>query len=232
MKLTRWLQRELRCGKRQARAIIADGRVELDGGVVQKVTSFVDAFTNISVDGKVLQDRERIAIALHKPVGLVSATKDDEHQTVMSLLPEEWRDDLHLAGRLDKATTGLLILTNDSRISEATTEPDRAVGKVYEVRLRDPLAEDTAATFAAGIYLAYEDITTSPCELEEMGDRRVRLTLYEGAYHQVKRMFHAVGNHVVGLHRVAVGGVSLGDLAEGQWRNLTADELAGIAAQK
>jgi len=201
-----------------AKLTIASGRVELDGVIETDGAVEVQKFTTVLVDGKVLQKREAIYIMLHKPAGYVSATKDSLHPTVMELIPQKWRKELHIAGRLDKETTGLLLLTNDSHWSESLTDPGKT-GKVYDVTLERELSEDTAYQFKEGIYLAYEDTMTSPADLEIRGIREVRLTIYEGKYHQVKRMFHAVGNRVTSLHRVSVGRYVLPDnLEESQWQ--------------
>lgn len=226
MKLSRWACRHIGCGKRTAREAIAAGRIVVDGEMSTDGDRDISAFTRVIVDGAVVQDRQRICIAINKPAGVVSATKDPEHPTVIDLLPAELRHDLHLAGRLDKQTTGLVIVTNDGHFSEAITQPIEAVPKVYEVDLAADIDSRATDAFAAGIYLAYEDITTSPCEIKQISPRRVQLTIYEGAYHQVKRMFHAVGNRVIGLHRTCIGHVALGDLAVGDWRDLTAGERA------
>mgnify|MGYP000330197722 CR=1 FL=1 len=112
-------------------------------------------------------------------------------------------------GRLDLNSEGLLLLTNDGKWSRQLTLPDEEHAKVYLVETAEDIAAETAETFSKGIYFGYEDLTTGPAELELLGERRARLTIYEGKYHQVKRMFHAVGNRVVSLHREKVGPIAL-----------------------
>ena len=147
----------------------------------------------------------------------LSATSDPQHPTVIDLIDEPYAADLHIAGRLDRASTGLLLLTNDGRWSRSLTEPDKKVPKIYQVQLRDPVRADCAEIFSQGIYFAFEDLTTSPVELTILSETSVEITLYEGRYHQIKRMFHAIGNKVVGLHRAQIGELKLGQLPVGSY---------------
>lgn len=225
MKLNRCVQLNYGCGRKRSRELIATGVVEVNGQVERDGHSWVDPFDVVVCQGKVLQQKERIIVLLNKPKGLLSATKDKEQETVMSLLPAGWRDELHIVGRLDKETTGLLLLTNDGDWSQRMAEPG-GCGKVYEVTLESALPEGVEERFREGIYLAYEDIMTAPAELYRVSETFVRLILYEGKYHQVKRMFHAVGNRVVALHRISVGDLTLPpDLAPGEWRRLDLRDL-------
>jgi 16S rRNA pseudouridine516 synthase len=199
----------------------------VNGVTVLNGRAEVGEFDRVVVDGGVLQDRRAIYLMLNKPAGYVSATVDDKHPTVMELIGDVYGEEaLHLAGRLDRASTGLLLLTNDGNWSRELTLPEKEFGKVYLVETAEPISALTADAFARGIYFGYEDITTGPAELEVLGERQARLTIYEGKYHQVKRMFHAVGNRVVSLHRQRVGEIVLDpELAEGEWRELREDEI-------
>ena len=189
--------------------------------------SNVGDFDRVEHGDEVLQDRKPIYVMLNKPAGYVSSTAGQDNPTVMELLGDAFGDEeLHIAGLLDRSTTGLLLLTNDGAWSRELTLPESKLGKVYLVETAEPITPETAEVFARGIYFRYEDLTTAPAEIERLGERRARLTLYEGKYHQVKRMFHAVGNCVTALHRERVGGIGLDpDLAEGEWRELTAEEI-------
>jgi 16S rRNA pseudouridine516 synthase len=120
----------------------------------------------------------------------------------------------------------LLLLTNDGRWSKLVTEPVEEISKVYRVTTRDEISPETADIFAAGIYFAYEDLTTRPAVLEILSGREALLTIHEGRYHQVKRMFHAVGNQVLGLHRESIGPLVLDDLPTGKFRRLREEEVA------
>lgn len=227
MRLDRFLIRSgTHSGKEIAR-LLADGRVRVNREIETSGLRKIDRFSRVELDGKILQDQEAVYLMLHKPAGYLSATTDPQHQTVIELIDHPLRGELHLAGRLDRASTGLLLLTNDGRWSKWVTEPVEEISKVYRVTTRDVISPETATIFAAGIYFAYEDLTTRPAVLEILGEREALLTIHEGRYHQVKRMFHAVGNQVLGLHRESIGPLVLDEtLPVGKFRKLMADEIA------
>jgi 16S rRNA pseudouridine516 synthase len=165
---------------------------------------------------------------LHKPAGCVCATADREHRTVLDLLGAERASGLHIAGRLDIDATGLVLLTDDGDWSHRLTSPRHSFPKTYRVTLDAPLGAQ-AATLRAGVALRNEPRRCAPAALEPLGDNRWRVTIREGKYHQVKRMFAAVGNHVVALHRERIGRVALDPrLAPGEFRALTPDEIASF----
>jgi 16S rRNA pseudouridine516 synthase len=190
----------------------------------------VDEFEVVSVSGKTVQQGHCARyIMLHKPAGYLSATEDDTHPTVLQLLPPALGQGLHIAGRLDRATTGLMILTNNGTWSRQLTLPGTGIAKIYRVTTAYPIGPDTAQRFAEGIWFEYEQLTTAPATLELLAPTMARLTIYEGRYHQVKRMFHATGNRVIALHREQIGHLQLGsDLAEGNFRMLTGSEIEGL----
>ncbi len=227
MRLDRFLiRRGLHSGKDVAR-LLADGRVTLGETVETNGLRKIDRFSRIVLDGEVLQARQAVYLMLHKPAGYLSATTDPQHPTVIDLIDHPLRNELHLAGRLDRATTGLLLLTNDGRWSKSVTEPVEEIPKVYRVTTREIIPPETAALFVAGIYFAYEDVTTRPAILEILNDHEALLTLHEGRYHQVKRMFHAAGNQVIRLHRERIGPLTLDDeLSEGEFRHLSVAEIS------
>lgn len=225
MRLDRFLIRRGITNKETARLLEA-GEVRVDGQVETLGTREIDKFSRIELGKELLQFRESVYLMLHKPAGYLSATTDPQHPTVMELIDHPLKSEFHLAGRLDRASTGLVLLTNDGRWSKAITEPLEEIPKIYHVTTRDPVPTETAAIFASGIYFAYEDLTTRPAVLEILRERECRLTIHEGRYHQVKRMFHAVGNQVTALHRESIGGLSLGDLPSGAVRPLTPEETA------
>lgn len=228
MKLDRLLAKHDSTGRARARALIAAGRVRVAGVVTRRIDLEVDRFSAVELDGVMIRPPERLLhLMLHKPVGVVSATIDREHRTVIDLIDDPDRGSLHLVGRLDRSTSGLVLLTNDGRWSKSLMDPARKVPKVYRVETREPIPPEAVAAFAAGFHFHTEDLTTLPAELEILGEREARLTLHEGRYHQVKRMFHRIANRVTALHRESVGAITLPeDLAPGQWRNLTAEEIA------
>lgn len=214
-------------GRNRARQLVVERRVTVDGGIATRIDLEVDRFSRVAMDGMVIQQPERLLhIMVYKPVGVVSATTDAEHRTVVDLIDDPDKSSLHLVGRLDRNTSGLVLLTNDGRWSKALMDPSRKVPKVYLVETRDPIPPEAVEAFAKGFYFHTEDLTTLPAELEILGERKARLTLHEGRYHQVKRMFHRTGNRVTALHRVSVGGISLpDDLQPGEWRALTKEEI-------
>ncbi len=182
----------------------------------------------LRIDGLPLDAPAGSVIALNKPVGYVCSTTDGSNPTVYSLLPTRFRARSPIVapvGRLDLDTSGLLLLTDDGALNHRLTSPKSHLPKVYVATLANPLHGDEAAQFASGtMHLAGDPDPLAPAVLEVVGPQEVRVTLHEGRYHQVRRMFAAVGNHVNHLQRIAIGGLSLGDLPAGTWRLLSADE--------
>lgn len=230
-RLDRFLAAHLQCSRKAIRAVLAAGRVWLDHVPARDPDAVVGPFSHLVLDGQCLQGRQRLYLMLHKPVGVVSATRDDRHRTVLDLLRQQPRDltpvqldELHIVGRLDLNTSGLVLLTNDGEWSQRLMDPQHKVAKVYEVTLAEPLSADYAPAFAAGMYFPFEDITTQPAQLEILGTHQARVVLTEGKYHQIKRMFGRFRNPVLALHRCAVGPWQLDDqLPEGQWRYINPD---------
>ena len=231
MKLVRLLAKHRSLGRTRALRAIAAGRVLLNSRTTSEATLDVDRFATVLLDNEVVQPGARaLYLMLHKPAGVVSATTDSEHQTVIDLIDDPDKHTLHIAGRLDRYTTGLVLLTNDGRWSKRITEKAFECPKTYLVETRDPIAPEAVETFARGFHFHTEDITTRPADLEILDTHLARLTLREGRYHQVKRMFHRVNNRVVRLHRESIGGVRLpDDLLPGQWRPLTQGEVESFA---
>ncbi|MEL0168697.1 MAG: 16S rRNA pseudouridine(516) synthase [Pseudomonadaceae bacterium] len=229
MKLDRFISNNTPYSRQAARLLIASGRVTVAGQRVCDPRCEVDQFVAISLDGELLQHRPALFFMLHKPVGYLSATSDPEHRTVLELFAPDLRDELHIGGRLDRGSSGLLILTNDGSWSRRLTEPKIKLPKTYHVTTLRPISSETAQRFADGIYMTTEQLTTSPAQLEQLGECECRLTIYEGRYHQIKRMFHAVGNQVNTLHRESMGAIRLDpQLQPGQYRALTAAEIASV----
>lgn len=226
MKLDRFLAKQSHLGRTAAQHLIAARRVRVDGIVITSGQHEIDRFNRIELGDSLIQPSERaLYLMMHKPVGILSATTDPEHRTVIDLIDDPDKHTLHLAGRLDRGTSGLILLTNDGRWSKRLTEPDAKVPKVYLVETQEPIVSEAVDAFARGFYFHTEDLTTRPAELIILEERRARLTLHEGRYHQVKRMFHRVQNRVVSLHRESIGPIVLPeDLEPGQWRELTAAE--------
>ena len=226
MRLDKWIQKQKGCGKSTARRLIASGKVIVDSESVRDSLFNVTRFHVIHIADEPVQSNSAYYIMLNKPAGCVSATSDPEHQTVVDLIDEPFAELLHLAGRLDKESTGLMILTNDGRWSRLLTEPDEAIPKNYLVTTEKTLSPESVDAFREGFYFAYEDITTLPAELEILSSHCARVIIYEGKYHQIKRMFHAVGNRVTSLHREKIGNITLDEnLPLGGYRSLTDAEI-------
>ncbi len=201
-------------------------RVAIDGEVVRSSSQKADPEKNvITIDGKPLTVKKQIYLMLHKPKGYVSATEDKEHQTVLALVPPEWKGrDLFPAGRLDKDTTGLMIITDDGVLAHNILSPRKHVQKVYGVELDIPVTEEMQKGFAEGVEL--NDGVCKEAKLVITGEKTAEVTLKEGRYHQIKRMFGCYGAKVMELHRIAMGDLYLpDDLAEGDCRELTEEEL-------
>ncbi|WP_374438210.1 pseudouridine synthase [Pseudomonas panipatensis] len=230
MRLDRFLANLPHLSRQDARLHLAAGRVRVDGASVRDGQHEVRVFSRVELDGELLQaGKPARYFMLHKPAGCVSATRDAEHRTVLDLLDEPDKDDLHIGGRLDFNSTGLLLITNDGQWSRRMTLPGRKLAKVYYVETEQPIEAHYAQVFAEGLYFRYEDLTTLPAHLEILAPRAARLTLHEGRYHQVKRMFGHFQNKVTRLHRERMGSLSLDpQLAPGQYRALSAAEIADL----
>ena len=230
MRLDRFLANLPCYNRQQGRLLLVQRRVRVDAKVVTDPQAEVREFSSVEVDDQLLQaGRPARYLMLHKPAGCVSATQDPQHRTVLDLLPAELRDDLHIAGRLDYNTTGLLILTNDGQWSRRLTQPTTKLPKHYLVETEDEIGDHYVAKFREGFYFAFEDLTTLPAQLDILGPRQARLAIVEGRYHQVKRMFGHFDNKVVGLHRESMGAIQLDPrLAPGEFRALTGDEIATV----
>jgi 16S rRNA pseudouridine516 synthase len=226
MKLDRLIAKHHQMGRTTALRAIAARRVRVDGLVVADGHVEVDRFSDVMLDEEPVQIAERgLYLLMHKPVGWLSATKDAQHPTVLDLIDDPDKHTLHLAGRLDRNTSGLLILTNDGNWSKRLMAADFKVPKVYRVETDVPVPTEAVEAFERGFYFHTEDITTLPAKLEILGKHLARVTLHEGRYHQVKRMFHRVGCRVTALHRESVGALRLPeDLKPGEWREMMPEE--------
>ncbi|MFK3769098.1 pseudouridine synthase [Pseudomonas putida] len=230
MRLDRFLANLPSYNRQQVRLLLVQRRVRVDGETVADPRAEVREFSRIEVDDQLLQaGRPARYLMLHKPAGCVSATHDPQHRTVLDLLPAPLREDLHIAGRLDYNTTGLMILTNDGQWSRRLTQPATKLPKHYLVETEDEIGAHYVDKFRTGFYFAFEDLTTLPAQLDILGPRTARLAIIEGRYHQVKRMFGYFDNKVVGLHRETMGAIQLDPgLAPGEFRALTATEIASV----
>ncbi|MFT4825118.1 MAG: 16S rRNA pseudouridine516 synthase [Halioglobus sp.] len=216
--------------RREVRAMLASGRITVDGSRAQDISQVIGQFTHITLDDQTLQANTPEYIMLNKPAGVVSATRDEQHRTVIDVLGNNDYKKLHIAGRLDFNSTGLLLLTNDGTWSRQLSSPENSVIKQYRVTLEKPLTTDYVEAFAAGMYFDYEGITTRPATLKIVSDYVAVVGLTEGRYHQIKRMFGRFQNPVLTLHRFAIGNMVLDpSLTPGQSRDLTSIEIDSIA---
>ena len=222
MKLVKHLANLGYGSRKQVAWLFREGRITDAAGEVLYADD-TPTHADIRVDGEPLDPAPGVLLLLHKPVG-VTCSKKDVGRVVFDLLPPRFRlrdPALSTVGRLDRDTSGLLLLTDDGQLLHRIISPRSKLPKVYLATLAEDLRGDEVACFAnGGLMLESEKTPLLPAELEVLGPRQARLTLHEGRYHQVRRMFAAVGNHVDALHRERIGGLDLGDLAEGQWRIL------------
>ncbi|WP_299999290.1 16S rRNA pseudouridine(516) synthase RsuA [uncultured Cedecea sp.] len=233
MRLDKFISQQLGTSRAISGRIIRANRVTIDEEVVRDASFKLQPEHQVTFDGNPLvQHHGPRYFMLNKPQGYVCSTEDPDHPTVLYFLDEPSAHKLHAAGRLDIDTTGLVLMTDDGQWSHRITSPRYECEKTYYVTLDAPVADDTAERFAVGIQLHNEDNLTKPAQLEVVTPTEVRLTISEGRYHQVKRMFAAVGNHVVGLHRERIGGIQLDpELGEGEYRQLTEQEIASVGAR-
>lgn len=232
MKLVKHIARLGYGSRKQVLAMLREGRITDAAGSALAADAAL-AHDHIRLDGEPLDLAPGFVAMLHKPVGYTCSSRD-AGRLVQDLLPLRWRarePKVSSVGRLDRDTSGLLLLTDDGALLHRIIAPRSQVAKVYVAELAHDLRGDEGACFASGrLMLESEATPLAPAQLVALGPRRARLTLHEGRYHQVRRMFAAVGNHVLALQRVAIGALSLDGLAAAQWRVLAPAEIERIFA--
>ena len=213
----------------QVKVILKAGRVTVDGKPEKDNSRKIDPQTQvICLDGEPLGGKRTLVLMLNKPEGFVTATEDKNDRTVMELLPEEYKYlDLKPVGRLDKATEGLLLFTNDGDLLHKLISPKKEVPKVYYAKHEGTAGEEDIAAFAAGLTLR-DGLQCLPAKLEPLGEGESLITVCEGKYHQVRRMMASRNMTVLYLERRQEGGLALGDLPRGKTRELTAEELTEL----
>ncbi|WP_282110396.1 16S rRNA pseudouridine(516) synthase [Shewanella algicola] len=231
-RLDQFIARRLQVSKKAVRQLLIANKVVVDGEYAKSPDLLINEFNHIICNGVVLQQYQKQYYMLNKPDDVVSATIDDKHPTALSLLVGVDHDMLHIAGRLDLHSTGLLLITNDAKWSAALMAPDNKVDKHYIVTLANPIDESYIDAFANGMYFEFEGITTLPAQLTILSTYQARVVLREGKYHQIKRMFGRFRNPVVGLHRESIGKIGLDKtLFLGQFRLLTTAEIDCVIQQ-
>ena len=213
----------------QVKVILKSGRVRVDGVCQKDGSKKIDPEKQtVTLDGEVLGGMRRVVLMLNKPEGFVTATEDKNDRTVMELIPEEYRHlDVKPVGRLDKATEGLLLFTNDGDLLHRLISPKKEVPKVYYARHEGRAAEEDVKAFTEGLTLR-DGLHCLPAKLEPLGDGESLITVCEGKYHQVRRMMASRGMTVTYLERRQEGNLTLGDLARGQTRELSEAEISAL----
>ena len=224
--------------RKDAKTLIRKGLVCINGSVVKSADAYVDWDSDtVTVEGEPLSLQQHVYLMLNKPKGVVSATEDKEQTTVVDLVPDAlMRKGLFPAGRLDKDTTGLLILTDDGDFAHEILSPKKHVQKVYLAKVNGSITDEIIESFRTGVNV-HNEYTTLPSKLtvvsrEEDGDWG-KVILREGMYHQIKRMFGALDNKIIYLERITFGPLTLdGSLKRGEWRYLTEDEIKELKEHK
>lgn len=230
MRLDKFLCESTDLTRSLARRVLSSGEVTVNGEVVDKGTYVVKEHDVVQWDGETLSPVGLRYLMLNKPAGYECVLKNSQYPSVMDLIDIEKRDRLHTVGRLDVDTTGLILVTDDGQWTHRIISPKHQCDKVYLATLAEPLSDDAEQRFAEGILLDGETKPTLPAQVERVSPTLARLTIQEGKYHQVKRMFAALGNLVTALHRERIGPVALDtDLAPGESRFLTTDEVKALA---
>jgi len=240
MRLDKFICKSTELTRTEAKKILKSGEVRVNGDVAKNAAMQVHENNDISIDGQILTARGSRYYMLHKVVDSICSNVDEVYPSVLNFIEVDKAFDLHIAGRLDADTTGLVLITDDGRWSHNVISPKKQCQKTYRVWLRSEIDDEKlpelVERFDKGLQLQGEDSLTRPAILTRVAEdnlideqsykSEVLLTITEGKYHQVKRMFAAVGNRVVGLHREQIGKITLGHLAPGEWRSLTEDEIA------
>lgn len=224
MRLDRFICKSTELTRNEATRVIRTGTVIVNGEVIISETVQVHENNTITLNGQKLKARSFRYIMMHKPIDTICSNVDEAYPSLFNFIDINKASELHIAGRLDADTTGLVLITDDGRWSFNIISPDKQCEKVYRVGLRDVITDDLALKFEYGVQLQGETRLTLPAKLNVINPKEVLLTITEGKFHQIKRMFAAVGNRVVLLHREKIGEINL-DVEVGQWRYLTEGEV-------
>ena len=230
LRLDRFLSKEGGFSYDQVRRLILSRDVLINDLVAVDPTQRISRFDKVLCNGRVLQAGcEPLLLMLNKPKGVLSATKDPLHETVIDLINHPAKTSLHLVGRLDRSSTGLVLLTNNGHWSYQLMRPEAKMEKVYLVETASPIPPEAIEQFAEGFWFESEGIQTQPAKLELLGPTTARVTLTEGRWHQIKRMFFRLGEiRLLGLHRERIGPFCLPkELSEGSWQQVDPAVLSG-----
>lgn len=229
MRLDKFICHHTGISRTDAKRVLRQEMVTIDDLVIKDPGFKVSDDMSVELDGRPLGAVRPRYFMLNKMANTLCSTIDEEYPSVLSYMDLPNTKGLHIAGRLDVDTTGLVLITDDGQWSHQITSPKKACVKRYRAWLAEPLIPEAEALFAKGVQLHNELELTKPADLERISDTEVLLSISEGKYHQVKRMFAAVDNKVLQLHREQIGEIALDpDLMEGEWRELSADEVASV----
>ncbi|MBR5535882.1 MAG: rRNA pseudouridine synthase [Clostridia bacterium] len=228
MRLDKFVSDAMGITRKDSKNLIKKGLVSVNGAIIKDSGANVNETDSLIVDGKRAEYKKFIYLMMNKPQGYISATDDKKQKTVLDLLPENFsRYDLFPAGRLDIDTEGFLLLTNDGQTAHNLLSPSKKVGKEYFARLEKPLTDKDKETIEQGVDIG--GYITKPAKIEKHSDTECTITIVEGKFHQVKKMFEAVGNKVTYLKRVSFASLPLDpNLALGEYRYLTDEEVKTI----
>lgn len=229
MRLDKYISNSTDLSRSEVKRLIRSGTVTINSTTATNPSIKVKKDEIVSLDGSPILAFQHRYFMLNKPSGVVSVTKDHEHPTAISLIYEHRNEELQIAGRLDIDTTGLLLITDDGKWNHRVTSPKFKCNKLYRVTLANAIENDYEEKLATGVLLVGEKRRCKPAKMDKVDSHSVTLSISEGKYHQVKRMFSALGNHVVKLHRYQIGDIILDNkLGEGSYRSLTEAEIISI----
>jgi len=229
LRLDKYISNATDLSRTEAKRLIKTGEVTLDDRAVVNPAQKVRPDQTVAIEGSTITLAQHRYFMMNKPAGIVSVTKDHNNPTAIGLMCEHRSEELQIAGRLDIDTTGLLLITDDGQWNHRLTSPRSDCAKIYQVGLAEAIGNDYQTALAAGVLLEGEKHRCMPAHMEQIDQHHLRLRIAEGKYHQVKRMFAALGNHVLSLHRSQVGDIILDpELEPGDYRPLTELEVSSI----
>lgn len=236
MRVDRYISHATGMSRSEVHRAIRQQRVSLQGNIIKTPATALDDQPALLLDGQPVRIPGHLYLMLHKPAGTVCSNNDPAHPTVLDLLHGSERNipgkRLQIAGRLDLDTTGLVLITSNGDWNHRVTSPRQICSKTYLVNLDRPPTDAALTMLESGIQLRSETRPTKPCSILRVADVSLRITLHEGKYHQVKRMFAAAGYHVETLHREQIGAIRLDpELAPGRYRPLTRSEISSVSDQ-
>ncbi|WP_432697484.1 16S rRNA pseudouridine(516) synthase RsuA [Marinobacterium sp. YM272] len=229
MRLDKYLAKSTGLSRKEVKRLLHADEVRVNGEPERNPARHVQDGDEVTLDDRPMERPEPRYLMMNKPDGVVCANDDPTHPTVLALLELPRAEEMTIAGRLDIDATGLVLITDDGKWAHRVTSPRHKTHKVYLVTTADPIPPEAVDKFAKGLKLDSERFPTKPAELTLLSETRARVVIHEGRYHQVKRMFAALGNRVVELHRESIGAIVLDeDLFPGEYRPLSEDEINSI----